>query len=193
MIDSITGVVVRSGDGYVVLKTAGIGVKIFCTHNAARRLARKKSATLHCVLYPDNVELYGFEKEAERTLFTRLLSVPGVGPKNALRIMNSCNARELDAAVASGRAERVARTCGVGTKTAARLILEMRGKIHSDSASDVSENRFEAEVASALKRLGYSKKEITTALSQLPKKPKSLQQTITIALKNLAPPHLMTR
>jgi len=193
MIDSITGVVVRSGDGYVVLKTAGIGVKIFCTQSTTRRLAPKKSATLHCVLYPDNIELYGFEKESERALFARLLSVSGVGPKNALRIMNSCNARELDTAVASGRAERVARTCGVGTKTAARLILEMRGKIHSDSASDTPENRFEAEAASALKRLGYSKKEITTALSQLPKNPKSLRQTITIALKNLAPPHLMTR
>ncbi len=126
----------------------------------------------HLYLREDLIALYGFATETELGLFRLLLGVTGVGPKVALNICGSGESSVVLQTIAAGDTDALARVPGIGKKTAARLVLELRGKLDQlvggalpsaaptggGTADDMS------EVIAALQALGYSATEAYTAL-----------------------------
>lgn len=120
--------------------------------------------------------LFGFPSKDDLQVFKLLLGVNGVGPKNALAILSVMTADDLRFAVLGGDAKTIAKTPGVGTKTAQRLILELKDKVSLEDAFEPKpgqENEAETadvsgvkeEAVLALTALGYSPAEALKALS----------------------------
>ena len=83
----------------------------------------------------DNISLYGFSDEDELCLFTRLISVSGIGPKAAISILGTLSPDDLRSAIANNDAKTIAQAQGVGLKTAQKLIIELKDKISLDDIS----------------------------------------------------------
>jgi len=124
----------------------------------------------HLYLREDQIALYGFTTETELALFRLLLGVTGVGPKVALNVCGSGDPDVIVQTVAAGDIDALARIPGIGKKTAARLVLELRGKLGNlvtgalPTATSGSQMDDTTEVIAALQALGYTATEAFTAL-----------------------------
>ncbi len=133
----------------------------------------------------DGITLYGFVTEEERGAFQALIGVNGVGPRVALSILSGLTAEELSTAIANGDATAFKVAQGVGTKTANRIVLELKGKLdfEADATSVAPSNR---EVVDALTALGYSSPEAARAVAQLPPDGDlSLEEKVRLALEQM--------
>ena len=142
------------------------------------------------------MELFGFSSLQELRCFRLLISVSGVGPKAAIAILSDVTPERFAFIVASGDNKFFTRTKGVGTKTAQRIVLELKDKISSESlaasgASDTSSyvqpaaDSSVSEALEALMVLGYSQGEAAPVLSKLDPS-LSTQELIKETLKILA-------
>ena len=126
----------------------------------------------HLHMREDQVVLFGFESLAERELFRQLVSVSGVGPQLALALLDTLGLQDLVQAIVSGNTRALARTSGVGSKTAERLALELRTKLAEwrQSAGVIAPAAagpalsVQEDVEMTLLALGYSTTEISQAL-----------------------------
>lgn len=147
---------------------------------------------LHTVLQikEENPILYGFGSEEERELFGLLNGVSGVGPKLALAMLSHLSTEELVSTILSGDPEILTRVPGVGRKTAARLALELKGKLEkgwSGLAAATAAAADNGEIVAALTTLGYSAAEALRVISVLPSSPEmDLEEKIKVALRHLA-------
>jgi len=126
----------------------------------------------HLHLREDQVTLFGFSSAAERDLFRQLVSVSGIGPQLAVALLDTLGLQELVQAIVTGNTRALARTSGVGSKTAERIALELRtklaewrqeaGVITTPSAAPVLS--IQEDVEMTLVALGYSTSEISRAL-----------------------------
>ena len=124
------------------------------------------AASLHIYthLREDILALYGFSEQGEKDLFLILLGVSGIGPKLALTVLSSLSAEEVVAAILSSDDQKLNAIPGIGKKTAARLILELKDKVkHLATASTPTvghQRQADADVddaVSALVNLGYKR------------------------------------
>lgn len=173
-----------------VVDCGGVGYSVTATTTAIGKLpppnadggVRVRIFTYMNINGNDNsIELYGFANEEELAMFKRLIDVQGVGPKAALAILSTMTPDKLAAAVLAGDQKTISKAPGIGAKTAARLILELKDKLSklysatgvpagedpeavpaADTASDEMK-----DAAEALLFLGYSQSEITKALSKV--------------------------
>jgi holliday junction DNA helicase RuvA len=126
----------------------------------------------HLYFRDDQVVLFGFGQAQERELFRLLISVSGIGPQMALALIDTLGEAELIQAVVSGNTRLLSRTPGVGTKTAERLVLELKTKLQdwqTQSGMTLSPSSAPAptlyeEVEITLSAMGYSQSEILKAL-----------------------------
>ncbi|MDX2243455.1 MAG: Holliday junction branch migration protein RuvA [Leptolyngbyaceae cyanobacterium bins.302] len=126
----------------------------------------------HVNLREDQVTVFGFNSIAERDLFRQLISVSGVGPQLAMALLDTLGLQELVQAIVAGNTRALARTSGVGSKTAERIALELRtklaewrqeaGVITTPSAAPVLS--IQEDIEMTLLALGYSTSEISRAL-----------------------------
>lgn len=175
MLAGVRGVVVGVLPDGVFLEVGPITLQIAVSHTTLGALPRDGTPVrlvTHLYLREDQIALYGFTTETEHGLFRLLLGVTGVGPKVAL---NVCGAGESDVVlqtIAAGDIDALARIPGIGKKTAARLVLELRGKLDAlvggalpVSGGPTAQQRDDStEVIAALQALGYSATEAYTAL-----------------------------
>ena len=173
-----------------VIDCRGVGYSVTATTTAMGKLpppnadggVRVRMFTYMNINGNDNsIELFGFANEEELAMFKRLIDVQGVGPKAALAILSTMTPDKLAAAVIAGDQKAISKAPGIGAKTAARLILELKDKlaklysatasaddpaevVSSASTADSEEMR---DAAEALLFLGYSQNEITKALSKV--------------------------
>jgi Holliday junction DNA helicase RuvA len=137
----------------------------------------------------DALQLFGFLSEEERRIFTALLGINGVGPKLGLAILSGMPVRRLVEAINSEDVSLLSTIPGLGKKTSARLVLELKGKLPSPDASGEisSRSRGIAEDAiSALMNLGYKKPQAENAVERSVKSGASIiEDTIREALKYL--------
>mgnify|MGYP002777100447 CR=1 FL=1 len=126
----------------------------------------------HLHLREDQVTLFGFESAAERDLFRQLVSVSGIGPQLAVALLDTLGLSELVQAIVSGNTRALARTPGVGAKTAERIALELRSKL-AEWRSQVGvittptagpALTIQEDVEMTLLALGYTPSEISQAL-----------------------------
>jgi len=113
----------------------------------------------------DTMVLYGFINERERQVFLELNKVSGIGPKQALRMLSGIGTEELVAALDDGNTDRLSMLPGIGKKTAAKIILALRGKLKLES-EDKSDDKF-SDLIEALAGMGFDKKAAKKALSEI--------------------------
>jgi len=191
MIYTVSGRLSVKKENFAVVDIAGVGMKLFLHRRGLDSLPPlgetvKFFSYLH--VREDALELYGFQNEEELKLFELLNSVSGIGPKSALGILDVAPIKELTSAIKEGRADLMTRASGVGSKTAERIILELRNKVsvqHSEEA--VKKMESDADIVETLSGLGYRKEEIKSALQRLPEGAGTgLEERLKAALKLLS-------
>ncbi len=165
MIAALSGTLVSKTPQSLVVDVHGVGYEIFTSLQTYYRLPEPKETVhfhVHTHVREDALHLYGFLAKDEKTAFLLLLSVSGVGPRLALALLSGLTVRELASAICSGDATRLCAVPGVGSKTAARLILELKEKASVLASSDVAEqgpreggSGTTDDALSALVNLGY--------------------------------------
>lgn len=153
--------------GLLLLDAGGVGYEVAVSMQTLCRQKLDSGAELfiHTHVREDQITLFGFASLRERALFRRLTSVSGIGARMAMNLMSGMPTEELLAAIETGDAAAIARTPGIGKKTAQRLILELQGKL--DTGESVSATPgVAADVRSALINLGYRPAQVDAVLQQ---------------------------
>jgi len=190
MIASIKGKVLTKGPEGVVVDVRGVGYHI---HVPLRSLGdipdRGKEVFLHTYtnVREDAIQLFGFVTEEERRLFTTLIGINGIGPKLALTILSGMPVNRLIEAINNEDIEILTRIPGLGRKTVARLVLELRGKL---PAVEVPAGGLRADLnddaVSALVNLGYKRSDSQKAVRDAMKRGlSSIEDIIKEALRYL--------
>ena len=113
----------------------------------------------------DTMVLYGFINERERQVFLELNKVSGIGPKQALRMLSGIGTEELVTALDDGNTERLSMLPGIGKKTAARIVLALRGKLKLEQENEV-DDKF-SDLIEALAGMGFDRKLAKKALKEI--------------------------
>lgn len=183
MISYLYGTVEEVGEGYVVLEVNGIGYEVKVTGQTCEILsgeADKVKIHTYMQVKEDDVQLFGFLSKDDLQVFKLLITVNGIGPKGALAILSALTPDDLRFAVASGDVKAISRAPGVGTKTAQRVILDLKDKLKladafdhfadssMDSAVSLGEGSASAksEAIQALIALGYSNTDAVRAVKK---------------------------
>lgn len=186
MIGSISGKIQYKGTGYLIIETNGVGYKVSVTpplHFEAK-VGEPISLVIYTHVREDQLALYGFPTLAELEFFEQLLTVSGIGPKSALGIMSISSLDMIKSAIASGDAGVFKKVSGIGSKTAERVIVELREKMKNQGvAAPIAQEHSDA--LEALVSLGYKEQQARDALKDIPGD-KNLQDKIKIALKSLS-------
>ncbi|MBF0318152.1 MAG: Holliday junction branch migration protein RuvA [Nitrospirae bacterium] len=185
MIGSIRGRVIRKRATEVLIETNGVGYEV---HVAINCELPGEGNDLFLYIYTyvreDSLQLYGFMREEERLLFSRLLGVSGIGPRIALATLSGLSVERFAAAIEGEDVAVLSRLPGIGKKTAQRLILELKGKL--PSIVSAKDSGYE-DALSALLTLGYKKQDVITTLDALNKKGiRDIETLIREALKYLS-------
>ncbi|MDZ4284431.1 MAG: Holliday junction branch migration protein RuvA, partial [Patescibacteria group bacterium] len=150
-------------------------------HGAARG---EVSLWTHLVVRDDALELFGFRERDELSLFERLISVSGIGPKSALAILDLAPVETLRSAIARGDTSYLTKVSGIGKKTAQKIVLELRDSLASAREADSAGEDY-GDVIDALTTLGYSAREAREALKKMPPSTADTSERIKAALKTL--------
>jgi Holliday junction DNA helicase RuvA len=192
----------RTGDGEVIVDVAGVGYRVAVTPATAAALvvggtAGEATLFVHTHVREDAIVLYGFVHDDERRCFEVLLGSHGVGPALALAIMGSLSPAALSTAVLEDDIETLCTVPGVGRKTAARLLIELKSRLElpdlSTPPSAAAAGRgvlpatrtSRAEARAALSELGYAPDEIRGALDGL-RDDVGVEEMLRLALRELA-------
>ncbi len=185
MIGSIRGKITQKAGNFVIVEANSVGYKIFVIPGLLLEAKIGSDVLLftHTYVREDQISLYGFSTMAELEFFEMLLTVSGVGPKSAVGIMSVSSLEMIKSAIASGDAGLFKKVSGIGTKTAERVIVELREKMKAlGSATPMAQEHTEA--LEALIALGYKEQQAREALKNIPES-KSIQDKIKLALKAL--------
>ncbi len=202
MISYLEGKIEYLGDKFVILNTGGIGYKVNMVPKLLNSLSDCKSSVngstgsprtsvqlhIHSQLNmrEGTFDMYGFADREGLELFNLLISVSGIGPKNALNIMSSLEPKHLKLAVINNDPDYLKKISGLGPKTAQRLILELQNKVDYLDSGDLKDIDLgqEGEATEALLTLGYTLSQAKEALKE-DAKGKTLEQRVREALKLL--------
>jgi Holliday junction DNA helicase RuvA len=133
----------------------------------------------------DSLTLYGFRTDEARSAFAALLGVNGVGPRVALNVLTTLTTESLALAISGGDPSAFKGVSGVGTKTANRIVLELKGKLDFEAMS-VPETGGDRALTDALTALGYTVPEAMLAISTIPAgEPMSLEDKVRFCLSQI--------
>ena len=186
-----------------VIDCGGVGYKLTVSFNTSdallSKLGKEVKLYTHLAVRENGVELFGFGSYEEKECFNRLTSVSGIGPKAAMSILSTMTPEKLAVAICTEDAKAIAKAPGIGGKSAARIILELKDKMSAEmlngtvtsagknaSASDLILNSAVAEATEALAVLGYDKNTILAAMKGIDTSSNDPGQIIKLALKKLA-------
>lgn len=169
MIASLSGTVAAVALDHVVIDVGGVGLAVRTTPATLAELRRGEQATLATTLVvrEDSLTLFGFGTAAAKDLFELVQSVSGVGPKIALALLSVLDPDDLRRALAEGDTAALARTPGIGKKSAERLVLELRDKVGriAGGAAETAAGPVSDRLVEALAGLGFPAKQATDAVS----------------------------
>ena len=193
MIGYLRGEIAQRGREECLLEVGGVGYRLACsatTMASVPPVGEEVRLWTYLHVREDVLALYGFGSEAERTMFEGLIGVSGVGPKVALQICSSFSPESFRRALVTDDVDAITSVPGIGKKTAARVVLDLKEKLDlPDLALVGGENggRHLAAARSALENLGYSPGEVRAALGSLdPDAEGSVEAVVRSALKVLA-------
>lgn len=194
--------------GFAVVDVGGVGYKLTVSGTTYDRMPHHLSVSeppevklyTYMSVREDDVELFGFSTLEELSAFKMLITVSGIGPKVALSVLSLLTPEKFALAVCSDDKKTISKANGVGAKTAARIVLELKDKLMKSSigvsdaeivstgAQTVSnaESRSKiSEAQDALTVLGYNRMQITSVLNTIDVASLSLEEIIKAALKRL--------
>ena len=180
MYEYIKGRFIGINKDYVVVDNNNIGYKIFTSGNTMSQMPPTDSEVLlyvQQILREDFIGLYGFITKDELAMFNLFLTINGVGAKATLSLLSICTVRNLKYAILTGDEKTLTKAPGVGKKTAQRIILELKDKIHLEDMMEddvahetiIEMDSVVNEVFGALIALGYSEKEAEKAVKAVGK------------------------
>ena len=176
MISILRGIVASVGLDHIDIVVGGIGFRVHVTPAFAQAAPRDEEITVYTsmIVREDSMTLYGFESADERDVFTRLMSVSGIGPKIALAALAVLHPDELRRAVRDQDLVALQRIPGVGKKSAQRMALEIGDKLGTPAslpeaapAPAPSQDAVATEVSAALVGLGWSEAQAAKAIEKL--------------------------
>lgn len=184
MLASLTGRVTGRDDRSMTIEVHGVGFRVFVLPRTFDTfpVGTEATVTTHLHVREDALELYGFASVDEQRLFERLLTVSGVGPRLALGVLSAASVADLEAAIERGQASVLTKVSGVGTKTAERIIVDLKGKLAREMLT--SSDTDLSTVIDALVNLGYSAKEARDAAAATTAEA-PIEQRIKQALKRV--------
>ncbi len=206
MIAKLTGILDSCGDDWLILDVSGVGYLVFCSVRTLRHLPEiGGSLSLHIEtnVREDHIHLYGFTEVSERSWFTLLQTVQGVGAKVALAILSIYGGDELTQIIAAADKTALTRANGVGAKVAGRLVSELKDKVSkidlgpfavgteppNDGNRIAVANAASSDAISALINLGYGRADAFGAVSSASRQlgdRATVERLITEGLKELA-------
>ena len=168
MYNSLFGVYNGRSNTALYLLNNGIEWSISASENTIRNASViQEEQRVFTFLYhrEDTMNLYGFSTERERKVFLELIKVSGIGPKQALKMLSGIAVEELVNALDDGNTDRLSLLPGIGKKTAAKIVLALRGKLKLESDTD-NDEKF-SELIEALTGMGFDRKLAKKALSEI--------------------------
>lgn len=181
-------------DRVIIDTVSGVGYELFCSNATLRKVKQGDSIKLftHFHIAQDAVAMYGFFTSEERAMFRKLISVTRVGPKLALSVLGTLSVSDISLAIMTENAAAFDGVSGMGRKTAARVLLELKEKMDGDAtlagvsqpSSNVSSN-ITSEATAALMSLGYDGLTASRAVASVDEA-NTVQELITKALKEIA-------
>ena len=179
----------------VVIDVGGIGYEITVPSSLISKLPEQGSVVklyTYLNVREDVQELYGFYGKEDKSIFEKLITVSGIGPKVAMGILSTLSASQLAVAIVTGDIKTLCTAPGVGKKTAQRIVLELKEKIDKEEIIQPPEPEMPSaaqdhthEVVQALIALGYNSSEAMEALSSIEDKNQDVSTLIRLALKAL--------
>lgn len=168
MLNSLRGRVTEKGLDFIRIDTMGIEWDVSVPSTAVPQLPEpgQDGRLLVWLLHrEDQMKLFGFADEAQRTLFMELQKVEGIGPRQAMKILSGIRTEDLVAALDLGDLGRLEAVPGLGKKTAQKMVLALKGKLAEAevAAGPVSAH---AELVGALADMGYDRKLAAAAVAE---------------------------
>lgn len=164
MITFLEGKLDEKQPARIVMNVSGVGYEIFiplCTYDRLPPEGESCRVLTYHHITDSAQKLFGFFNDEERNMFTRLLTISGIGPKLAISALSGLPVRELKSALINGDVKRISSISGIGKKTAERIIVELRDKFTKDDLFDsmsddsgLGDHRLR-DAALALAALGY--------------------------------------
>lgn len=190
MIGRLSGILLEKNPPQLLIDCGGVGYEVavpMSTFYNLPSLGDKVSLLTHLIVREDAHVLYGFSSAEERNGFKELIKISGVGARTALAILSGMSLSDLAQAVTLQEAGRLTKVPGIGKKTAERLLLELKGKLGADlgAAGGIVHHDTTSDILNALLALGYSDKEASLALKQVPADT-TVSEGIKLALKALS-------
>jgi len=197
VIAHLSGVVRRAGADFVVLDVGGVGYMVTVASQTRQQLpppGGEVELHIHTHVREDQIAMYGFASVEELDLFEMLIQVDGVGPKVGLNILSASSLEVLKRAIMGEDAAPIRRASGVGPRTAAKVIIELKPRLDAVAALDAvpraaalaGDGQVPKAVESALRNLGYSSLEARTGIESVDwKSTPSTQEALAVALKAL--------
>lgn len=184
MIGHLRGGVFAVHSGFAIISAGGVGYKVATTRETLASIKGKKVVALwtHLAVRENALDLYGFATEEGLKFFELLLTVPGIGPKSALAVIDIASIGTLRNAVAAGNASYLTNVSGIGKKTAEKIVLELKDKVSATDEKGVSLSGDE-EALQAMRALGYTQSEAREALRKVPANIERASERLREALK----------
>ena len=204
MIRFLRGEYLYYESGAIVLETpAGIGFRIFISDTSSL-LTKREGEEIEVYTYmqvkEDGMSLFGFATLDELSIFKKIISVSGIGPKGGISILSTLNREQLIMAVLDENSDLIAKAPGIGKKTAAKLVLELKDKFKladalngSISAADVAaapaskaDEGIISDAIAALVSLGYTSAESTKAVRAVQiTEDMTVDRLLSLSLRNI--------
>ena len=196
MIGHLKGQIISKNPPEILLEVSGIGYELLCPMSTFYELGNLNDEILlftHLSIKEDAHTLFGFISKDEKNIFRELIRVNGVSPKVALAILSHLAVPSLIECIANEDSDLLAKTPGIGKKTALKLIVELQDRLSkveltsssiSNNAIQKSSNPNTQQAIEALQSLGFKTKEANNMVSKIEDKDLSTEQLIRQALQN---------
>ena len=196
MIGHLKGKITSKNPPEILIEVEGVGYEVLCpmsTFYALDDLTEDILLFTHLSIKEDAHTLFGFISKDEKNVFRELIRVNGVGPKVALAILSNLSVQSLVECISTEDADLLAKTPGIGKKTALKLIVELQdrlgklqltGTIEKTRDLNQSSNPNSKQAIEALQSLGFKVKEANRMVSKIEDQGLSTEQIIRLALQN---------
>ena len=179
MIGYLRGKIAYIGADSAIIDVNGVGYEVFCSSSAFSKMAEGKECEVYTYLQvseQNGVQLYGFSSMQEKSMFLKLISVSGVGPKVGITVLSQMSVNDVAIAVATGNVKALSLVKGLGKKTAEKIIVELRDRVSAPTADNKLSSAISTPVSSvsrededavvALISLGFSRTESEKAVAR---------------------------
>lgn len=187
MISYLKGYIVKKLEKALIIDVQGVGYEVKANTNLLAEVKEKEEIEIfiHTNVREDDISLYGFGTYQELELFKLVIGVSGIGPKTGLELLNN-PVGMLTHAIYTEDTAMLAKTPGLGKKTAQKLILELKNKVTPTtlpSAESTNTVPVTSEVMEALESLGYNRHQINLGLKKISPELTTTEEIITAFLK----------